>query len=507
VVVLALVLGGGGGDGEGGPRDEGSGAKTSAKSDPGRDAKIEAYRDRAASAQLPEELVAVGEEAEALGLEDEARRHFLEAIELDPECEPARRKLGHVRYALPPEAADYPPDLVKDLHDLSGTWLAPAEREEIEAKEAKVLARARAELEKRKRDPFHAHVARILNDLESVEGFKDYQFVHRRSDPYLIVEHAGRKGFNPYRSDEAKAQLALKVKALKKVFRYVVDNFIRPAGLKRDKTRPLVVVSFEDRDVFEEYNASVDMPIPPGALAYFHRQSKYIIMYNGPTGQFNQEASDSTLFHEATHQIFDAFCNPDGGFDTVLSLWFNEGMAEYVGSLRLKPAPGGTFEHLIAYEMKSGRLAEFYAARFPKKFQQRRMFGLEKPYFLSLQEMVTTFHAGQNIAQVVTKWVRAGGMDPRSASPGQRDQILAIAGSLIYAEASSFMFFCFKGKPGKYKDKMMEYLKRELTGRRIIRNAQTFREIFGDDLEAIEKEWLDYVDSQTTMGIKEGKMY
>jgi predicted Zn finger-like uncharacterized protein len=495
------------------PQEEGKNGKTqgAGKAEDAkkaeREKKLLDYRGRAGEGESVQDFLALGEEAEGLGLGDEAKGHFEKVLELEPENERALAKLHYERYELPASASGIPPELLGDLQAQAGKWLPPAEVKKVREKEKEILAAARAEVDKREKDPFYARMADILKSIENVQGFKDYLFLCQRSDPYLLIEHVGKKGFNPYRSDEAKKLAEQKVEGLKKVYDFVMQNFIQPAGLKRDETRPLAVVSFEDRKVFEEFQKAIGMDLPPGAQAYFSPVTKFVVMYNDAAATYGpEEETQSTLFHEATHQIFDAYANADGSMNVRLSLWCNEGLAEYVASLRLKPALGGTFETLIAWEMKSGRLAEFYSARFPKKFKERTALGVGDAYHLSLEEMVQMFHAPQCLEMVMRKWVQAGGSNPGEVDAGMRDNILATAGSLIYAEASSFMFFCLKGKPDTYKAPMMEYLKRELTGRATTRNAQTFKEVFGKDLAKIEKEWLEYVDSKTTASIKDGHM-
>ena len=507
VILLALPKGNpdeGGGKG-GGKSSADAKAEDSKKAE--REKKLLAYRGRAGEGETAGDFLALGEEAEGLGLADEAKGHFEKALELEPENERVLAKLRYERYELPEAASGIPPELLGELRERAGKWLPPGDLKKVREREKELVAAARAEIDKRAKDPFYARAADILKSIENVQGFKDYVFLHQRSDPYLLIEHVGKKGFNPYRSEEAKKLAEQKVEGLKKVYDFVVKTFIEPTGLKRDETRPLAVVSFEDRNVFEEFQKAIGMDLPPGAQAYFSPVTKFVVMYNNAAAQYGpEEETQSILFHEATHQIFDAYANADGGNNVRLSLWCNEGLAEYVASLRLKPAPGGSFETLIAWEMKSGRLAEFYAARFPKKFKERTALGVGDAYHLTLEEMVQMFHAPQCMETVVRKWIRAGGRNPGEADPGMRDHILATAGSLIYAEASSFMFFCLKGKPDAYKAKLMAYLKRELTGNSTTRNGQTFKDVFGKDLAAIEKEWLEYVDSKTTATVKDGHM-
>lgn len=493
------LRGGAGGETAGPPTDgEPPGAGANA---------VEDFRARAGLARSASDHLALAQEAEALALAADAGKHYRKVLELDPENETARTSLGWKRYALPEGAAELPASFFEDLRAEVGRWVSPEDMDALRAREEEALAKARAELDKRAKDPFYANVAGILATLENVKGFKDYLFHTERSDPYLLIEHVGRKGFNPYRSDEAKRLAAQKVEGLKHVHRTVVETFMEPAGLARDENRPMGVVSLEDRGVFEEFQKAIGQVLPPGAAAYFNPLTKFVVMNNAPGATEGlEETTTSILIHEATHQIVDAYCNPGGGMAVRVSLWANEGIAEYTASMRLKPKPDGTVEYLLAYEMSSHRLAEFYAARFPKKFRERTALGLSSAYALSLEELVQIRDMGQCHQRVLAKWMAAGGKNPMSSGGAMGNRILAIVGSLIYAEATSFFFFCLQGEPETYRDKLMAYLQREFRGTAQVRGAKTFREIFGDDLAALETKWLAYVDSKTTLDIKEGHM-
>ena len=95
----------------------------------------------------------------------------------------------------------------------------------------------------------------------------------------------------------------------------------------------------------------------------------------------------------------------------------------------------------------------------------------------------------------------AGSAKPAQAAAGQEAALAGSSADRPNAAAPA------AEDAGVSVREMMEYMKRELQGKCTVRGAVTFREIFGNDLQALEKEWLDYVDSITTAGIKEGMMY
>ena len=72
-------------------------------------------------------------------------------------------------------------------------------------------------------------------------------------------------------------------------------------------------------------------------MAYFSRISTFIFMFDRESQNSEQrDRQDGILFHEATHQIVSAFLNEAGKSyrgSVGVSHWFNEGIAEYVGSV------------------------------------------------------------------------------------------------------------------------------------------------------------------------------
>jgi hypothetical protein len=512
VVLLAAAIGGilvfgrsGSEDGDGPTPEERAAKKAEAKE---RQQKEERYQTLSNEAETWEQHYRLGVLAKELGWESTAKKHWRTAVELAREkgenCRRVYDKLGYKEYKLPEVEAEISsePSLLGELPGKVGEWFSPEEYDKLKEREKELLVKAREELEKRKRDPFHARMVEIQKRIDTMKGFGKLMFNAKRDDPYVVFEHVGKKGENPYRSEEAKKLTEEKLTALKVVFRFIQEKFMVPSGFKPPENAPMIVVSLEDREAFEAYNKDAGVFIPPGALAYFHRATKFIVMYNGQGKSiWTKREDDGILFHEATHQILSYFSQVASKSDPFLSHWFNEGMAEYIGQLKEEKNADGSYTFTPAHKMSYGRLREFYMARHPMKFVRLRRMGLTKGYALSLEEMVQVAYAGQAIARIGRKWVEAGGPDPQRGGPG----VLGILGSLIYAQASSFFFFCYKHKPEKYADKLTKYFEKEMMARVTFRSAATFKKCFGvDDLKPIETEWLEYVDSITAHDIKEG---
>ncbi len=515
-VVLVLALGGK--DGKKAPDEpgKGEGKSESPKNRAAREEaeKRERYGRLVSEAETWEQWFRAGCLAEELGLKDEAKDGFRKALDLaleeEADAEKVYLKLGYGRYSLPEIEQDLKddPSLLGDLLKLAGSWLSPEDLKKAQAREQEAIRSAREELARRKSDPFYARLVEIQKKIDSMKGFSRLQFARPERDPkypYIIFEHVGEKGRNPYRSAEAVQLQAEKMFALKHVYDFMNRTFMEPMGYSPPKDIPLVVVSLEDREAFETYNKEAGMDLPPGAAAYFHRITGFIVMNNGRGGSvYNKEEDDSTLFHEATHQILFYFSQNNSGQEAILSHWFNEGCAEYVGQIRETQNPDGSYSFTPAHKMKYGRLRGFYMARYPEKFQETRAFGVTKPFAMSLEQMVQCVFMPQTTEIIKRNWVKAGGPDPKDLPADQSTMLQALFGGLIYCQAPSFFFFCYKGKP-EYAPKMNDYFRKEMERKVTYRGGATFKQCFGiEDFSALEKEWLDYVESITTYEIKQG---
>jgi hypothetical protein len=65
-------------------------------------------------------------------------------------------------------------------------------------------------------------------------------------------------------------------------------------------------------------------------------------------------------------------------------------------------------------------------------------------------------------------------------------------GALCYSEAWSLLYFFYNYDKGKYASKFEQYFMEELNGHP---GFESFKKIFGEDIDALEKEWSEYTKS------------
>jgi hypothetical protein len=255
-----------------------------------------------------------------------------------------------------------------------------------------------------------------------------------------------------------------------------------------------VAVIFQNRASFADYNRAVGIHLPAGAIAYFSRLNKFIFVYDAaaqsPEGQDHQ---DGILFHEATHQIVDAFLASGSGMGRV-SYWFNEGIAEYVGSVKREYGEGDEVNWTFGAE-NPGRIREFFMARRPDWNARTRKLGITAPYAFTLEELLTKCRTPWGTRRTLQ------GKIPKKAWP--KFSSGGSAGSLIYAQSYFLLYFAYAcGKPA-YREAMDRYLGFEFRGKGSL---AAFRQAFGlkdeKDLARIEAEMLAFHDSRVPDNLK-----
>lgn len=410
---------------------------------------------------------------------------------------------GRVTYEVPEDLQEYTLewDLPAELAEASGTKVTQERYRELKEIEDRFRTEIRTEIERRQ-DPFYESVQQAKRAYLTRPGLSQLEFEVKPAKPYVVFEHVGDKG-QPYRDPGpvAERKLESKLRMLHKAFDEVTRRWMKPFGFTMDTDLPLSVFALRDRKAFDQVNRAFGMSLPPGALAYFSPVHSYIILYNDPMGGVGLQAkaeSDGTVFHEATHQVLNAFVNKGKGINSTgyihIPFWVNEGMAEYIGSVEITgEVDADGYDVYKVGVPNRGRLAEFWAARHPPK----RL--AIPPYFLDLEGLIECFDRDSIIAQVKRK---VGEELKADAANNPKWAIIEqICISMIYAQASSFYLFCYEYQNGKYASAMDAYLKKAFRGHY---HTQYFHEAFGtSDLSAINKEWLDYVESVTPDRIKQ----
>jgi len=199
---------------------------------------------------------------------------------------------------------------------------------------------------------------------------------------------------------------------------------------------PFNVVVFAKK---EDYNAAVP-PQMSGSMGAFIAGQRLLSAWKGDR---SEEDLFRTLYHEGFHQfLFSTISNP-------VPIWVNEGFAEY-----------------FAEATWGGR--GFTTGRVP----YLRLFVLQK-----------ALAKGQHIplaelfAMTDTTWMGNVGVD--------QDKV-----NIQYCEAWSVVHFLIHADGGRYRPRILAYLKRVGEG---ANNEETFRASFGSDIKAFERAWAGYV--------------
>jgi hypothetical protein len=459
----------------------------------------------------PGAYIEAGNAAWEKGFKDLARRLWTVAVEknfpgdigegVDVDViEPVYEKIGYRRYEMPADARPMAKEegILEFLKAWDGKWLGSETYDWVKRMEGFELRRAREEFDKRKNDPVYAKAQIIKKKLREARGYKDFIFGHHYDEPYLVLDERGKKGEKLADEDDIQFLIEKKIEMLRQVFTFVKKNWMEPLEVERQNHEPMVAVQFKDYRSFVEYNAAVGIRIPPGALAYFNRISTFIFMFDRPASDPEElDKQDGILFHEATHQIVSAFLNKAGMAmmgRVRVSHWFNEGIAEYVGSCTRDEDEEGNRIWIFG-QRNPGRAEEFYYALHPKKNKWRRNSGLSKSYAMTLREMARCRMPQQVLMTVIPK---LGDLARRN-----RVQAMSTASSLVYAQASIFLHFCYRGaKKDVYGPCMQKYTAMEFKGKG---GWDALQEAFkGHDMAALEREWIAHLEEITPEHVKRG---
>jgi hypothetical protein len=380
------------------------------------------------------------------------------------------------------------------LRPLDGQWLDPRKYEEIQDEVPATLEAALKEFEAYGKGANFAEIEEVRKRIHSSPGFKDRIWGDRPAMPYFLFDERGKKGGRLMSREDSEFLVNKKLNMLKKVFAFIEERWMKPLEFTWDQGRPLVAIIFQNRASFSDFNRSIGTFLPVGAIAYFNRFTKFIYMYDAKAmGTEGQDHQDGILFHEATHQIVDAYLAKGSGMARV-GYWFNEGIAEYVGSVNRSYGEDDKVDWVFGAE-NPGRIIEFWRARRPDLSQRMREMGITAPYAFTLKEVLTACRNRWKTMQVLRKKVPKNALGAFESGGG--------AGSLIYAQSYFILYFAYAcGKP-EYKEAMDRYLDMEFRGKGSLK---AFKEAFGlktdADLARLEGEILAFHDSKVPEDLK-----
>jgi hypothetical protein len=382
------------------------------------------------------------------GLDCQHALHLEAALRIDPDHAAARKEAGYVRY-----------EGEIDEYRRKG-WLTAEEAAEAAARDEE-LARAReAELEKRREDPMLAQVDAIVAKVHSDPYLgKIHMVPSEKYLPFLLFVENGRE----FHFDQIGTVLL-------EYLAFFRETFGDPFGLPPFE-KPLVVLAFRDRKGYDDYCMHIEGEKPLKSRAAHYSSLTHEIVIHGwesiTRNPFRPVINNGVFTHEATHQVFHYYVMRSSENPLILSQvhWFQEGIAEYLGTFRKTPVSRTT-----------GKSRYIFGDRSPNRIAELRgALDAGAPMF-SLEEMLS-IRATPEMHRIA-----------RQKAPDNFEGMI----SRFYAQAWAFIYFLKEYEGGKpYWDRFLEYVRRELRGES---NVFTAREVLAiQDVDAVEKEWLTWI--------------
>lgn len=411
------------------------------------------------------------DEAKSLSAAGVALKTARYALDLDGSLAWAHEGVGDVKFdgsGLPEDVEFETPDWKTIQAALKDKWIAPDRAEELAQAKTRLLEHVR----RLKEDAHYLKVCRIKANIRLHPIFKDYDYTTIEVRPYLI--------FVQKSSDPRKAEkLQQRAEEKGRLFRCLYETFRKEFG-ERFQLTPLESDDFEkdtilkawvfaDRESFKRYHDSIGQPMDDSIGAYYNPQDQWMNIPEDAAMGMNPPGQDmdvNVCFHEGTHQLIHHWTKriieeetgqpvewTDSRLDTR-SHWFQEGIAEYFGSA-----------------VKDG--------------DSWKLFQPDLYRILSWRE-VRKAKAKEWVFEDMLKAENNGDL----ARPGMPQHM----GWLFYGQAWAFISFLNTFENGKYRDKFLAYMEKELHGRS---GYTVFKEVFGLEEVAgsqLEKDYMKFCE-------------
>jgi len=348
----------------------------------------------------------------------------IEAVRVDPDCEPARRVLGYQKF----RDGWHTPYEVRKLrvnqvwHEKFG-WIS----------QANVRRYEEGQRPAGKRWITVAEDARIHARIESGWDVETEHYAIRTNHSLEAGVALGAKLERLYHVWE---QLFIRYYASEAHVLALFEGRARPPA-QPAKQAKLAVVYYRDRD---DYNRSLRaVPGIEQSIGYFNQAMRQSHFFAG------KDADDRTLYHEATHQLFQQSrpVVPDVG--AKANFWIVEGIAMYMESLHQEGA----------YYVLGGADDE--------RMQDAQVRLLRDNFYVPLAE--ATRYSMEKIQK-----------DPRIAT--LYSQFAGQANFLVYYEG------------GRYRDALVAYLTAVYTGRA---DPNTLAQLTGTSYGELDKQYREFI--------------
>ncbi len=357
---------------------------------------------------------------------DEAQDEFERALRLVPEFHEARQLLARSRL---------------DEQDVAAAEAEVRKALELMPGEADTLALqgqirylrgdskgALGDLEvARKIDPSSEYARRLQRNVQGViKGPQHLGARFVKEFPHFTVM-----------TDMSNEKTVLYGNRLEAAFRHYADTFKDFFAEDPKRPKPRVAI-FNTREAYLTYGEMTLSGRQEWTLGYFHPLYNELLLFE----DVDIDATLHTLYHEAFHQFMRTVVN------RRVPYWYNEGMAEYMGGIRVEVPKAGA----------------------PKIAERARV--LEN----RLKMMKMGLRAAMKFEAIMMQ------------TPGQ---FYSGHVPLKYAQAWSMVHFFYEAADGKHRPRIESYFRKLMEGGTP---REAFEAGFKDaNLEALQKEWAEYV--------------
>lgn len=277
-------------------------------------------------------------------------------------------------------------------------------------------------------------------------------FVCKAAEPYLL--------YLQYEGTPSEYKMEPYIEACKAFYEDIKDKFGEVLGLP-PKDRVITVVVIEKTEALADYFHRKGEPRE--MAIHYDRETKRLLMrtFTDAKEMFR------SIAHEGAHQFYYEAMKDE---KAKTSLWVQEGIACFYEAFRRNPQTQkfefGMMNERLLYkartlvkEKKNIPLAEFVELKY-------------EDWSRELKDLFRKRESGEIMTDE----------EPLKALERKRQQAWAL------------FYFLYYGHDGKYRSKLMDYLRLETTTGNS--GLEAFKQVFGDP-ERIEKEWLEYVPTMT----------
>ncbi|KAF0245856.1 MAG: hypothetical protein FD180_1215, partial [Planctomycetota bacterium] len=287
-----------------------------------------------------------------------------------------------------------------------------------------------------------------IAEMKQTLGFEFGQdFACRDEKPFLFCMEKSA-GFS------AELVMDSYITELKGFYQRFFDRYGEKFALGDLTEQVMLIWIFKSREAYFTYGANIG--IPANAGGHWEPGAERLMIFHSTDAQADPYG---TIFHETTHMIV-TFATKLRGKVSGQMFWFTEGIATYFEPFERDKATGKILQQVGT--INNGRLAGI--SSWVKQGRHQK-----------LKDMLS--------------WKYGDFAQMNNAHIQKRDLNW---GALCYAQSWSLLYFFYNYEGGKYATKFEAYFKEELNGNPGL---ESFKKIFGEDIDTLEKEWLEYTKS------------